>query len=99
VLEGRFKLSHLGPEKKLVREVEASDEVELDLTPGALEKTDPKLHAIFSYRTCGPESLIIIIIFVVAIPGPPLNNHPKSHTLDRSRTNRERVHNEVGGLS
>jgi RNA polymerase primary sigma factor len=30
----------LGPEKKLVKEVEASDEVELDLTPGALEKTN-----------------------------------------------------------
>src|SRR5258708_3384194 len=26
VLEGRFKLSHLGPEKKLVKEVETSDE-------------------------------------------------------------------------
>ena len=39
VLEGQPKLSSSAFERKLESEVEASDEVELDLTPGALETT------------------------------------------------------------
>jgi RNA polymerase primary sigma factor len=40
ILEGRFKLSHLGSEKRVAKEVEASDEIDLHLTPGVLEKTN-----------------------------------------------------------
>ena len=40
VLEGQHKPSHLALEQTFAKEVETSDEVDLDLTPGALEETN-----------------------------------------------------------